>query len=123
MEGDIIHGWFRCLLQLPPSHDGLTELTRYLLPPVLSLCSMDPDLPAPGVWLVREQRKKNRQRKYRGLMRRKFHEWPCDGLQLVREEVADLGRHGDKRWSERWQNMQGWRSLVAAFCADTHDED
>jgi len=28
MEGDIIHAWFRCLLQLPPSHDGVTELTR-----------------------------------------------------------------------------------------------
>ncbi|XP_066028279.1 protein MMS22-like isoform X2 [Pocillopora verrucosa] len=28
MERDIIHAWFRCLLQLPPSHEGLTELTR-----------------------------------------------------------------------------------------------
>ncbi|KAL9969297.1 hypothetical protein ACROYT_G021496, partial [Oculina patagonica] len=28
MEGDIIHTWFRCLLQLPSSHEGLTELTR-----------------------------------------------------------------------------------------------
>ncbi|KAJ7385711.1 hypothetical protein OS493_013742 [Desmophyllum pertusum] len=28
MEGDIIHVWFRCLLQLPPSHEGVTELTR-----------------------------------------------------------------------------------------------
>ncbi|PFX34580.1 Protein MMS22-like [Stylophora pistillata] len=28
IDGDIIHAWFRCLLQLPPSHEGLTELTR-----------------------------------------------------------------------------------------------
>ena len=35
MERDIIHAWFRCLLQLPPSHEGLTELTRYPTPPSL----------------------------------------------------------------------------------------
>ena len=43
MEGYIIHAWFRCLLQLPPSHDGLTELTRYLLPLQVDLCSLGPD--------------------------------------------------------------------------------
>ena len=35
MERDIIHAWFRCLLQLPPSHEGLTELTRYPTSPSL----------------------------------------------------------------------------------------
>lgn len=28
LEGSVIHVWFRCLLQLPPSHDGVVELSR-----------------------------------------------------------------------------------------------
>lgn len=28
LEGNVIHAWFRCLVQLPPSHEGVAELTR-----------------------------------------------------------------------------------------------
>ncbi|XP_068755501.1 protein MMS22-like [Montipora capricornis] len=28
LEESVIHVWFRCLVQLPPSHDGLTEFSR-----------------------------------------------------------------------------------------------
>lgn len=32
LQGNVIHTWFRCLLKLPPSHEGLAEFTRYFLP-------------------------------------------------------------------------------------------
>lgn len=28
LQGNVIHTWFRCLLKLPPSHEGLAEFTR-----------------------------------------------------------------------------------------------
>ena len=31
LQGNVIHTWFRCLLKLPPSHEGLAEFTRYFL--------------------------------------------------------------------------------------------
>ena len=31
LQGNVIHTWFRCLLKLPPSHEGLAEFTRYVL--------------------------------------------------------------------------------------------
>ena len=31
LQGNVIHTWFRCLLKLSPSHEGLAEFTRYFL--------------------------------------------------------------------------------------------